>query len=181
MLINYSKNERWSSSSSSWMSLCGGTMDVGWRWKRTPVSGGAPMTLCSCWEECKIETLLSGVENDQDWDDIFIVVEGGNRAVRWGWATTVVRIQYFDFGSRGETMGWSVAWRWSGGNKLVLAPWKENVTWRGGVAMPAEGEVTSGRGNRGDDSSWTDTNLTGLKNKENQHSWFNYYKWTVKI
>jgi hypothetical protein len=35
----------------------------------------------------------------------FIVVEGGSQMVRGGWPVVVVRIQYFDFGLRGEATG----------------------------------------------------------------------------
>jgi hypothetical protein len=41
------------------------------------------------------------------------------------------------------------------------------MTWRDSVATLAGGEATLGRGKGGDDASWADTNLTGLKNKEN--------------
>jgi hypothetical protein len=94
---------------------------------------------------------------------------------------TVVRIQCFIFGTREEATGWSVAERWSGGNELVLAPWKGSVTRRDGVAMSAGGEATPGREKRGDNSSWVYVNLTGLKNKENPCGHFSCYKWTVKI
>jgi hypothetical protein len=33
----------------------------------------------------------------------FIVVECGSRTIREGWLAAVVQIQYFGFGSRGET------------------------------------------------------------------------------
>jgi hypothetical protein len=62
-----------------------------------------------------------------------------------------------------------------------LAPREGSVTRRGGVAMSDGGEVVLGRGKGGDDTNWTNTNLTGLKNKENSHRRFNCYKWTVKI
>jgi hypothetical protein len=35
----------------------------------------------------------------------FISVEGGSRTVQRGWPAAVVRIQYFNFGSRDETTG----------------------------------------------------------------------------
>jgi hypothetical protein len=41
------------------------------------------------------------------------------------------------------------------------------MTQHGGVATSVGGEVASERGNGGDDTSWTDTNLTGPKNEEN--------------
>jgi hypothetical protein len=47
-----------------------------------------------------------------------------------------------------------------------LAPWKGSVTWRGGVAMSAEGEAASGRRKRADDTSWAVANLTVPKNKK---------------
>jgi hypothetical protein len=37
------------------------------------------------------------------------------------------------------------------------------------------GEVAPGRGKVGDNTSWTDTNLTGVKNEENSCSQFSYY------
>jgi hypothetical protein len=50
------------------------------------------------------------------------------------------------------------------------------VTWCGGVATSAEGEAAPGREKGVDDISWIDMNLIGLKNKENPHDRFNYYK-----
>jgi hypothetical protein len=41
----------------------------------------------------------------------FIAVEGGSWAVRGGWPTVVVRIQYFGFDSKEEATGRSVARR----------------------------------------------------------------------
>jgi hypothetical protein len=41
----------------------------------------------------KIETWLSDKKSDQDWDDIFIVVEGENWMVWRGYPTAVVQIQ----------------------------------------------------------------------------------------
>jgi hypothetical protein len=37
------------------------------------------------------------------------------------------------------------------------------------------GEVAPRREKAGDDASWADPNLTGLKNKENPHGRFSYY------
>jgi hypothetical protein len=45
----------------------------------------------------------------------------------------------------------------------------------------ARGEVAPRRGKGGDYTSCADINLTGLKNEENQHGRFSYYKWMVKI
>jgi hypothetical protein len=53
-------------------------------------------------------------------------------------------------------------------SEFILAPWDGSVTQRGGVATSVGGEVAPGRGKRGDDASWADTNLTGPKNEENQ-------------
>jgi hypothetical protein len=50
-----------------------------------------------------------------------------------------------------------------------------------GMAMSVEREAALGRGKRGDDASWADTNLTEPKNEENQRGRFSYYKWMVKI
>jgi hypothetical protein len=72
---------------------------------------------------------------------------------------TVVRIQCFSFGSRGEG----------------------SVTRHGGVTTSTGGNATLERGNEGDNVSWTDVNLTMPKNKENLRSRFNWYKCTVKI
>jgi hypothetical protein len=58
-----------------------------------------------------MQTQLSGGESDQYLDDIFIVVEGGSRAVRGEWSTAVVRIQCFGFGSKEEATGRSVIGR----------------------------------------------------------------------
>jgi hypothetical protein len=41
------------------------------------------------------------------------------------------------------------------------------------------GGTEEGRG--GNNVSWADANLTGLKNKENTRGRFSWYKWTVKI
>jgi hypothetical protein len=50
-----------------------------------------------------------------------------------------------------------------------------------GATTSVGGEAAPGREKGGDDASWADTNLTDLKNKENLHSRFSCYKWTVKI
>jgi hypothetical protein len=50
------------------------------------------------------------------------------------------------------------------------------VTRCGGVMTSAEGDATPRRGKRGDDDSWTDTNLIGPKNKENLCDQFSWYK-----
>jgi hypothetical protein len=42
------------------------------------------------------------------------------------------------------------------------------VTQRGNVMTSAGGEAASGRGKGGDDTNWTDVNLTEPKNGENQ-------------
>jgi hypothetical protein len=55
------------------------------------------------------------------------------------------------------------------------------VTRCGGMTMLAGGEATLRRRNGVNDTSWSDVNLTGLKNKENLHNQFSWYKWTVKI
>jgi hypothetical protein len=47
--------------------------------------------------------------------------------------------------------------------KRHLAWWRGNIDRRRG---------TAGRGNEGDDTSWADANLTGLKNEENLHGQF---------
>jgi hypothetical protein len=57
----------------------------------TAVSG-ALMAWCSGCGGGKIETRLSGGESGQGWDDLFIAVEGGSRAVWGGWPTVVVHI-----------------------------------------------------------------------------------------
>jgi hypothetical protein len=44
-----------------------------------------------------------------------------------------------------------------------------SVIQRGGVATLARGDAALGRGKVGDDATWADVNLTGLKNKENLH------------
>jgi hypothetical protein len=40
----------------------------------------------------------------------------------------------------------------------------------------ARGEAAPGKGMGGDDASWVDANLTGLKNEENPRDRFNWYK-----
>jgi hypothetical protein len=47
-----------------------------------------------------------------------------------------------------------------------VAPWEGSMTRLGGVCTWVRGEVALGRGMGGDDASWTDTNLTGLKNEK---------------
>jgi hypothetical protein len=56
-----------------------------------------------------------------------------------------------------------------------LALWEGSVTRRGGVTTSARGEAAPVRGKKGDDTSWTDTNFTGSKNKKNTHG-FSCYK-----
>jgi hypothetical protein len=70
----------------------------------------------------------------------------------------------------------SITGRCSRGNKLTLAPWKGSVTRCGGMTTLVRREVPPEREKGGDDDSWTHTNLTGPKNKENSHSRFSYYK-----
>jgi hypothetical protein len=47
-----------------------------------------------------------------------------------------------------------------------LAPWEGSMARCGGVATSAEGEAAPGRGKRGDNVGWADTNLTGPKIKK---------------
>jgi hypothetical protein len=89
---------------------------------------------------------------------------GWKSVVQGGWLVAVVQIQYFCFGLRGEATGWSIVGRWSGGNELILAPWKGSVTRRSGVVTSVEGEVAPGRGKGGVNDGWADTNLIGSKN-----------------
>jgi hypothetical protein len=49
------------------------------------------------------------------------------------------------------------------------------------VETLAGGDVAPGRGKKGDDVSWVDTNLTGPKDEKNSRDRFNCYKWTIKI
>jgi hypothetical protein len=51
-----------------------------------------------------------------------------------------------------------------------VAPWEGSMTRLGGVCTWVRGEVAPGRGMGGDDASWTDTNLTGLKNEKKIHT-----------
>jgi hypothetical protein len=120
-------------------------------------------------------------ENVQGWDEIFITVEDVSRTMQGGWPAAVVRIQYFDFDSRGETMGRSVADRWSGGSELVLTSWKDSVTRRDDVMTSTKGEATPGSEKGGNNVSWADTNFIGPKNKENSHGRFSCYKWMMQI
>jgi hypothetical protein len=57
-------------SSSPWVSLCGGMMDVDKRYKGMMMSGGALMTWCSIQEEGKMKIRLSGGKSDQGRDDL---------------------------------------------------------------------------------------------------------------
>jgi hypothetical protein len=52
-----------------------------------------------------MEMRLSGGKSDQGSDGIFITVESGSQVVRGGWLAAAVRIQCFNFGSRGKTTG----------------------------------------------------------------------------
>jgi hypothetical protein len=54
---------------------------------------------------------LSGMESDQCWDELFIVVEGESQMIRVGWPVMMVRIQYFDLDSREEATGRIIAGR----------------------------------------------------------------------
>jgi hypothetical protein len=47
-----------------------------------------------------------------------------------------------------------------------LAQWEGSVTQCGGMMTSVGGEAAPRRKNGGDDASWTDTNLTGLKMKK---------------
>jgi hypothetical protein len=92
-----------------------------------------------------------------------------------------VRIQYFDFSSCGEATGSSVAGTLSGGSELALAPWEGNTIRRDGMATSVGGEVASGRGKGGDDTSSANVNLPVPKNEEDTRGRFSCYKWMVKI
>jgi hypothetical protein len=142
MLISCSGSERRLASLSPWVSLCGGTMGVGRRWKGTTAAGGASMSWCSDgWSFNVMVLWVSGGENGQGWDDLFIAVEGESRAVRGGWPMAVVRIQCSGFDLKGEAMGWNIGGRWSGGIELVLAPWEGSVTWRDRMTTSIGGEA----------------------------------------
>jgi hypothetical protein len=107
-----------------------------------------------------------GGESEQGWDDIFIAVDGGCRAVLGGWPAAAVRIQCFSFILRGDATGRTIAERWSGGNELILALWEESVIQRGGVATSIGGEAAPRREKEEDDASWTNVNFTRPKNKK---------------
>ncbi len=47
-----------------------------------------------------------------------------------------------------------------------MAPWEGSMTWCGGVATSAKGEVAPRREKRPHYASWTETNLIGLKIKK---------------
>jgi hypothetical protein len=49
------------------------------------------------------------------------------------------------------------------------------------VTTLVRGEAASGRGKGEDDTSCANVDLTGLKNEEDPHGRFSWYKWTVKI
>jgi hypothetical protein len=61
-------------------------------------------------------------------------------------------------------------------NELVLAQWEGSVTRHSGVIMLARGEAAPEGERGGDDASWADVNLTGVKNKENSCGQFTWYK-----
>jgi hypothetical protein len=71
--------------------------------------------------------------------------------------------------------------RWSGCIELVLAAWEGSATWHDIVATLVGGEAIPERGKGGENASWAEANLTGVKNKENSRGWFSCYKWTMKI
>jgi hypothetical protein len=56
---------------------------------------------------------------------------------------------------------------------------KRDMTWQRGDVGWRRGDTRRGKG--GDDASWAEANFSGPKNKENPHSRFSCYKWTVKI
>jgi hypothetical protein len=120
-------------------------------------------------------------EGGQSWDDLLILVEGGNWTIQEGWPIVVLQIQCFNFGLRGETMGRNIAERWSEHSDLILAPWEENTTRHGGIATSTRGEAAPRRPKGGDDGSCANTNLTRLENKENSQNRFNCYKWMLKF
>jgi hypothetical protein len=163
MLISYSRNEKELTSSSLWMSLCRWMIAIGQRWNRTTAASGALMAWCSGKGGDKMEMRLSDGESRQDWDDLFIAVEGWSRTVLGVWPMTVEQIQYLNFGSRGKATGWNITRRWNGVSELILTPWKGSMTQRDSMTTSAGGEAAPGRKKRGDDVSWPDTNLTRSK------------------
>jgi hypothetical protein len=75
---------------------------------------------------------------------------------------TVLQIQCFSFSLIGEATRGSIVERLGGGNELV-SPWERSTTRHCGVATSARGDAAPGRGKGGDNASWADANLTGLK------------------
>jgi hypothetical protein len=135
-VISCSRSERWSASSSTWMSLCGGMMGTRQWWKGMTTAGGAPMAWCSSEGGGKMETRLSGEESNQDWDDLFIAVEGGTHVVRGGWTDMVMQIQCFSFDSRGKVTWWCIIRRWMRRQWARLDSMErksDTVRWRGDV------------------------------------------------
>jgi hypothetical protein len=113
-----------------------------------------------------METWLNGEESGQSWDDIFIVMEGGSRAVQGGWLAAVVQIQCFGVGSRGEATERNIVERWSRGSKLVFAPLEGSVAWHGDVGRR--------KGDTGE----------GKERKWRQLGWYKFYwakKWRKSI
>jgi hypothetical protein len=104
MSISCSESKRGSVSS---LSLCGGTIDMWCEWKETTITGGASMAWWFAYGGVKMETWLGGEESDQGWNDFFITMECGSRAVRGGWLVAVVWIQCFSFGMSGDATKWS--------------------------------------------------------------------------
>jgi hypothetical protein len=139
MLISYSESERRSVISSSWMSLYGGTMDMGLLWHGSGLSSNG----VALWLERRQNG--DAVEWWGEWvgwrfyssrwwklgDPERVADDGGANSIFW----------FF----RGEATGWSVAERWSGGSELVSAPWEISMTWHDGVAMSNAGDAAPGR------------------------------------
>jgi hypothetical protein len=180
-MISCSGSERWSASSSLWVSLWRATMGVERRWKGTTTVGELIWCVTLPSEEKKIEICLIGGETDQCWDKFFIAVEGESRTIRGGWPIAVVWIQYFDFDSRGEPTGRSITGRWNRGSELILSSWEGSVTRHGDVVTSIGWEAAPGREKEGDGTIWPNTDFTGLKNKENICGRFCGTKWTMMI
>jgi hypothetical protein len=104
-------------------------------------------------------------------------MEDVSRTVRGAWTVAVVRIQYFSFGSRGgDRIKRCRKMKWR--QRARLDSMRRR---RADVVTSVGGEATPRWGKGGHEANWTDTNLTGPKNKKNQYGRFSCYKWIVKI
>jgi hypothetical protein len=147
MSISSSRSERGSASSSLWVSLCGGTIDVERWWKGTTTVGGAlarerqNRDVVEWWREWP--RLRWHFYSSVEWESC-----GSERVADSGGVDSILRFRP----ERGY-MGHIIAGRWSGCSELILTLWEGSVTRCGGVVTSTRGEAALERGKRGDDTS----------------------------